>query len=45
MTERTAHTQLPGDNLLPKKKVKCPFCPKEFDTVIEMIKHDDEAHE
>jgi hypothetical protein len=27
------------------KKVKCPFCGKEFDTVMEMIKHDDEEHE
>jgi len=28
-----------------KEKVKCPFCGKEFDTVMEMIKHDDAEHE
>jgi hypothetical protein len=28
-----------------KEKVKCPFCGKEFDTVIEMIQHDDAEHD
>ena len=28
-----------------EKKVSCPFCGKKFDTVFEMIKHDDAEHD